>query len=62
MDLYKRVVKLGYLHPEFKNKWVFNLGGFHTVICALGTWDTGLEDAWQEADLYNSATIVRNIF
>jgi len=31
MNLYKRVVKLEYLHTEFKNKWVFSPGGFHTV-------------------------------
>ena len=35
MDLYKSVVKLEYPHPEFKNKWVFSPGGFHTVICVL---------------------------
>ena len=62
MDLYKRVVKGEYLHPEFKNKWVFSPGGFHSVICAVGCLGrtiegSGLDDAWQEADLYNSVTV-----
>ena len=62
VDLYKRVVKGEYLHPEFKNKWVFSPGGFHTVICAhmcLGRTieGSGLDDAWQEADLYSSVTV-----
>ena len=61
VDLYKRIVKLEYLHPEFKNKWVFSPGGFHTVICArrcLGRTieGSGLDDAWQEADMYSSVT------
>ena len=62
MDLYKRVVKVKYLQPEFKNKWVFCPGAFHTVICALRCLGrtiegSGLDDAWQEADLYSSVTV-----
>ena len=62
VDLYKRIVKLEYLHPEFKNKWVFSPEGFHTVICALRCLGrtiegSGLDDAWQEADLYSSVTV-----
>ena len=62
MDLYKRVVKLEYLHPKFKNKWVFSPGAFHTVICALrclgrAIEGSGLDDAWQEADMYSSVTV-----
>ena len=62
MDLYKRGVKLEYLHPEFKNKWVFSPGGFHTVICALRCLGrtiegSGLDDAWQNADRSSSVTV-----
>ncbi|KAK2144850.1 hypothetical protein LSH36_725g00008 [Paralvinella palmiformis] len=62
MDLYKRVVKLEYLHTGFKNKWVFSPGRFHTVICTLRCSGriiegSGLDDAWQEADLYISVTV-----
>ena len=62
MDLYKRVVKLEYLNPQFKNKWVFSPGAFHTVICALRCLGrtiegSGLDNAWQEADLYSSVTV-----
>ena len=62
VDLYKRIVKLEYLHPEFKNKLVFSPGGFHTLICALRCLGrtiegSGLDDAWQEADLYSSVTV-----
>ncbi|KAK2159291.1 hypothetical protein LSH36_155g05018 [Paralvinella palmiformis] len=62
MDVYNRVVKLEYLHPEVKNKWVFSQGGFHTEICTLRClgWTiegSGLGDAWQEVDLYSSVTV-----
>lgn len=62
MDLYKRVVKLEYLHPEFKKKCVFSTGGVYTVICALKCLGrtiegSGLDDARQEADLYSSMTV-----
>ena len=62
MDLYKRVAKLEHLHPELKDKWVFSSGGFHTVICALRCLGrtiegSGLDDAWQEADMYSSVMV-----
>lgn len=35
MDLYKRVLKLEHLHPQYRNKWVLCPGAFFTVLCAL---------------------------
>ena len=51
MDLYKQVVKLECLHPQFKNTWVFSPRAFHTVICALRCLGrkiegSGLDNAW----------------
>ncbi len=62
MDLYKRVVKLEHLHPQFRDKWVFSPGAFHTVICALRCLGrtiegSGLDTAWQEADLYSGVIV-----
>lgn len=60
MDLYKRAVKLEYLSPSYRDKWIFSPGGFHTAICALRCIGqmiegSGLDQAWQEAGLYSSA-------
>ena len=62
MDLYKRALKLEYLDPQYKNKWVLCPGAFHTVLCALRCLGktiegSGLDEAWQEADMYSSVTV-----
>ena len=66
MDLYKRVLKLEHLDPKYKNKWVLCPGAFHTVLCALRCLGrtiegSGLDQAWQEADLYSSITVTQII-
>ena len=66
MDLYKRALKLEYLAPQYKNKWVLCPGAFHTVICVLRCLGktvegSGIDEAWQEADLYGSVTVTQII-
>ena len=66
MDLYKRALKLEYLDRQYKNKWVLCPGAFHTVYCALRCLDkttegSGIDEAWQEADLYGSVTVTQII-
>jgi hypothetical protein len=34
MNLYKKTMKLAYLDPQYKEKWVLFPRGFHTVLCA----------------------------
>ena len=60
------VVKLEHIDQQFKNKWVFSPGAFHTVICALRCLGrtiegSGLDEAWQEADLYSHVTVAQII-
>ena len=66
MDQYKRALKLEYLDPQYKNKWVLCPGAFHTVLCALRCLGrtiegSGLDEAWQEADLFSSVTVTQII-
>ena len=66
MDLYKRALKLEYLDSQYKNKYVLCPGAFHTVLCALRclgrtSEGSGLDDAWQEADLYSNITVTQII-
>lgn len=66
MDLYKRALKLPYLDPQYKDKWVLCPGGFHTVLCSLRCLGrtiegSGIDDAWQEADIYSSVTVAQII-
>ena len=60
------MLKLEYLDPKYKNKWVLCPGAFHTVLCTLRclgrTFEgSGLDQAWQEADLYSSITVTQII-
>lgn len=62
MDLYKRVLKLEHLNPQFKDKWVVCPGAFHTSLCALRCLGrtiegSGIDEAWVEADMYSSVTV-----
>lgn len=66
MDLYKRTLKIEYLDPKYKNKWILCPGAFHTVVCALRCLGrtvegSGLDQAWQEADLYSGVTVTQII-
>ncbi len=62
MDLYKRVWKLPYLHPQlYSNKWIESPGQFHIVICGLRCLGqtvegSGLDDLWTQTDLYGNVT------
>ena len=65
-NLYKTALKLEYLDPQFKNKWVLCAGAFHTVLCALRCLDRtiegrGLDEALQGADMYSSVTVTQVI-
>ena len=66
MDLYKRALKLKYLDPQYKDKWVLSPSAFHTVLGALRCLGktvegSGIDEAWQEADLYGSITVTQII-
>lgn len=62
MDLYKKALKLEYLDTRFKDKWILCSGAFHTVRCLGRTIEgSGLDEAWQEADLYSSVTTTQII-
>ena len=66
MNQYKRALKLEYLDRQYKNKWVLCPGAFHTVLCVLRCLGrtiegSGLDEAWQEADLYSSVTVTQII-
>ena len=66
MDLYKRALKLEYIDPQFKNRWVLCPDVCNTVLCAsrcLGRTieGSGRDKAWQEADMYNSVTVTQII-
>jgi len=46
---------------DCKGKWVLRLGEMHTVMAALraagnATGDSGLDEAWSEADIYGPTT------
>ena len=57
MDLYKRALKLEYLDPQYKNKWVLCPGALR---CLGKTVEgSGIGEAWQEADLYGIVTGLR---
>ena len=66
MDMYRRALKLEYFDPQYKNKWVLCPGEFNTMLCALRclgkTFEgSGIEEAWQEADLYGCVTVTQII-
>ena len=57
----QKVVKLEYLDPQFSDKWIFAPGGFHIMLCILHCLGrtiegSGIDDAWQEAEVYSSVT------
>ena len=62
MDLYKQVFKLEYLDDQYRHKWIFSPGAFHIILCVLRCLGrtvegSGLDEAWQEANLYSSVTV-----
>ena len=61
MALYERAKQLDMTREDCKGKWVLRLGEMHTVIAALraignAIEDSGLEEAWSEADIYGLTT------
>ncbi len=61
MALYERAKQLEMTRDDCKGKWVLRLGEMHTVMAALraagnAIEDSGLEEAWSEADIYGPTT------
>ena len=61
MALYEKARRLELLHPEYKNKYIFRVGEFRTVLCtlrAIGSMveNSGIDDAWIAADIYGPTT------
>ena len=61
MALYEKVIQLIDARPDLKNKVMPRLGELHVVMCALRALgssieNSGIDDAWIEADVYSSAT------
>ena len=59
MALYERAKQM--TREDCKGKWVLRLGEMHTVMTALRAAgntieDSGLDDAWMEADIYGPTT------
>ena len=62
MDLYKKAIKLEYIHSDYKNKWWLLPGPFHTSLCAIRCLGktiehSGIDEAWEKADLYGKTVI-----
>ena len=61
MALYETAKQLEMSRDDCKGKWILRLGEMHTDIAALRAVgdtieDSGLDDAWVEADLYGPTT------
>ena len=61
MALYEKVIQLVDARPDLKGKVMPRLGELHVVMCALRALgssieNSGIDDAWIEADVYGSAT------
>ncbi len=61
MALYERAKLLEMSRDDCKGKWVLRLGEMHTVMAALraagnAIEDSGLDEAWSEADIYGPTT------
>ena len=61
MALYAKAVQLVDVRPYLKGKGLVRLGELHFVMCAVGALgssieNSGIDDAWMEADVYGSAT------
>lgn len=61
MALYEKVVQLLDARPDLKHTVVPRLGELHVVMAALRALgasmeNSGIDDAWIEADVYGSAT------
>lgn len=66
MDLYERAKQLEMARDDCKGKWVLRLGEMHTVMTALRAAgntieDSGLDEAWNEADIYGPTTTMQII-
>lgn len=61
MALYEKARRLELIHPEYKDKYIFRVGEFHTVLCALraigsSIENSGIDYAWIAADIYGPST------
>ena len=61
LALYEKVAQLLDSRPDLKSKVVPRLGQLHVVMAALreigvSMENSGIDDAWMEADVYGSAT------
>ena len=61
MALYAKAVQLVDARPDLKGEVLPKLGELHVVMCALRALgssieNSGIDDAWMEADVYGSAT------
>ena len=61
MAMYEKVIQLVDARPDLKGKVMPRLGELHVVMCALRALgssieNSGIDDAWIEADVYGSAT------
>jgi len=61
MTLYEPAKQLEMTRNDCKGKWVLRLGEMHIVMRTAGNAieDSGLEDAWSEADIYGPTTTSR---
>ena len=62
MALYEKAIRLELIHPYYKDKYIFRVGEFHTVLYALIAIvslieNSGIDDAWIAADIYGSLTL-----
>ena len=58
---HERAKQLEMTRDDCKGKWVLTLGEMHTMLAALRTCgnaieDSGLDEAWSEADIYGPTT------
>ena len=66
MDLYEKVYKLVNSREDLRGKFLPRLGELHTVfaqIRAIGSFiaNSGLEDAWLEAEWFDSELVVNQV-
>ena len=53
--LYERACRLELLHSEFKDIFIFRIGEFHTVRCALRAIGSSIENS---KEMYKTAVII----
>ena len=56
MQLYEKAKQLEMAREDCRGKWILRVGELHTVMAALRTAGSFIDDAWVEADLYGPTT------